>query len=64
MLKKNVMLILLVAVLLLNGCGTQENTEQTDSENNSESSVLSQEEIFSNRDFKTEYEENCAFKSL
>ncbi|MBQ6844651.1 MAG: carbohydrate-binding domain-containing protein, partial [Agathobacter sp.] len=64
MLKKNVMLILLVAVLLLNGCGTQENTEQTDSENNSESSVLSQEEIFSNRDFKTEYEENCAYIQL
>lgn len=70
MLKKKFVLILLAGVLLFSGCGAQEemeqskDVEQTEEEKNSELSAINQEEIFSNRDFRTEYEENCAYIQL
>ena len=67
--KKRIVAILLVGTLLFSGCGAQgesSNTESknTESENNSESTTINTDEIFSNRDFKTEYEENCAYIQL
>lgn len=70
MLKKKFVLILLAGVLLFSGCGAQEEMEQSkdveqmEEEKNSELSAINQEEIFSNRDFRTEYEENCAYIQL
>ena len=54
---------------MLTGCGSQgesSNTESNnkDSENSSESTVINTDEIFSNRDFRTTYEENCAYIQL
>ena len=68
-LKRRIVSLLLVGVLLLTGCGSQgesSNTETNnkDSENSSESTVINTDEIFSNRDFKTTYEENCAYIQL
>lgn len=67
--KKRIVAILLVATLLFSGCGTQgessnSESKNTESENNSESTIINTDEIFSNRDFKTEYEENCAYIQL
>ncbi len=58
------LLILLIVGLLFNGCGTQENEKQSEEDNNSNSSIINVDEIFSNRDFKTEYEEKCAYIQL
>ena len=67
--KKRIVAILLVGTLLFSGCGTQgessnSESKNTESENNSESTIINTDEIFSNRDFKTEYEENCAYIQL
>ena len=58
----------MIGVLLFSACGidgengqSQNNTE-ANSEN--ESSTINTDEIFSNRDFKTEYEDNCAYIQL
>jgi len=64
MLKKTIVSILLIGVLLLSGCGSNESKEQSTEDNNTESSTIHREEVFSNRDFKTEYEENCAYIQL
>jgi len=68
-LKKRIIALFLIGVMLLTGCGasgTKEDTESknTESENSSEATVINRDEIFSNRDFKTEYEENCAYIQL
>lgn len=70
--KKKILSILLIIAMLFSGCGTQgeqgatgknsETNSETDSEN--ASSSFNTDEIFSNRDFKTEYEENCAYITL
>lgn len=68
--KKKVWLMLCIGTLLFSGCGTQDNLEESEEKTNSESSVandsssINEEEIFSNRDFRTEYEENCAYIQL
>ena len=78
--KKRLVSFFLIGTLLFSGCGAQgeqgqsgndkkPNTESntgTNSESNSEntSSTINRDEIFSNRDFKTEYEENCAYIQL
>lgn len=49
--------------MVFSGCGTQGDSNN-DAENNSESTVIDTDEIFSKRDFKTEYEENCAYIKL
>ena len=66
--KKRIVSICLIGVLLFSACGidgengqSQNNTE-ANSEN--ESSTINTDEIFSNRDFKTEYEDNCAYIQL
>lgn len=68
-LKKRIVSVLLVSTLIFTGCGSQGNTNNTESqnseaENGSESTVINTDEVFSNRDFKTEYEENCAYIQL
>lgn len=67
--KKKIVSLLLVGVLLFTSCGIQGESSGTESknsesQNNSESTVINTDEIFSNRDFKTEYEENCAYIQL
>ena len=67
--KKRIVAILLVGSLLFAGCGTQgepsnSESKNTESENNSESTTINTDEVFSNRDFKTEYEENCVYIKL
>ena len=72
--KSRIVSLLLVVVLLFSGCGSQgdsnnsesKNSEagNTQSENSSESTEINPEEVFSNRDFKTEYEKNCAYITL
>lgn len=57
-------MVLLVGILFFTGCGSQGNSNNTEVENNSESTVINTDEVFSNRDFKTEYEENCAYIEL
>ena len=64
--KRKLVAYLLISVLVFTGCGAQgesNNTESTNSEaeNNSESTEINTDEVFSKRDFKTEYEENCAY---
>lgn len=66
--------ICLVCSLLFSGCGTQENIKQpndssimgteSESEDVNGSSEINVEEVFSNRDFKTEYQENCTYIQL
>lgn len=68
-LKRKLVVYLLIGALLFTGCGSQgesNNTESTNSEvdNNSESTEINIDEVFSKRDFKTEYEENCAYIKL
>ena len=65
-LKRKLVVYLLMGALLFTGCGSQgelNNTESTNSEveNSSESTEINTDEVFSKRDFKTEYEENCAY---
>ena len=62
--RKKVLLILLIGALLLSGCGNNENENPSTEDNNTESSTINREDVFSNRDFKTEYEENCAYIQL
>ena len=66
--KKKIVSILLIGVLLLSGCGAEGESGQsgTNSDENTEndSSTINTEEIFSNRDYKTEYEDNCAYIQL
>jgi len=59
--RKKFLPIILIGALLLSGCGASDNNTE---EQNTESSVIDSEEIFSNRDFKTDYEENCAYIEL
>lgn len=72
--KKRVVSLLLIGMLLLSGCGAQgeqgqagnnsgSNSESSEDSGN-ESTAINPDEIFSNRDFKTEYEENCAYIQL
>ncbi len=64
--KKKIVSVLLVSALLFTGCGSQgnsNNTESKDTEENSESTVINTD-VFSDRDFKTEYEKNCAYIQL
>lgn len=49
---------------MLSGCGSNGNDSQSTEDNNTESTVINREEVFSNRDFKTEYEKNCAYIQL
>lgn len=66
--KKKIVSMILVSSLWFSGCGTQGNTEQPESgsEINTEtnSAVINSDEVFSNRDFRTEYEENCTYIQL
>lgn len=67
--KRKLVAILLIGALVFTGCGTQGDSESSesnnnDAENNSESTLINTDEIFSKRDFKTEYEENCAYIKL
>lgn len=72
--KKRIWAVLLVGALLFTGCGARGDLKETesvntemknsDSEKNNESTVINPDEVFSNRDFKTEYEENCAYIEL
>ena len=67
--KRKLVVYLLIGALLFTGCGSQgesNNTESTKSEvdNNNESTEINTDEVFSKRDFKTEYEENCAYIKL
>ncbi len=64
MVKKKIWAILLIGSLLITGCGSQGNGEEKESESNSESTTINPGEIFSNRDYKTEYQENYAFIQL
>lgn len=76
MLKKKTIGMLGICLLLFSGCGVQEDLEQSeektnvasseieDSSDSKDSSEINEEEIFSNRDFRTEYEENCAYIQL
>ena len=59
--------MLLVGALIFTGCGSQGdsgNSESKNTENSSEATEINTEDIFSNRDFKTEYEKNCAYIQL
>lgn len=67
--KKKLVSFLLIGVLLLTGCGSKGNSNNTESKNSesesgSESVEINTDEVFSNRDYKTEYEENCAYIKL
>ncbi len=62
--KNRIVSVLIVGALLLSGCGVQNNTQSSESESESETSVINVDEVFSNRDFKTEYEDNCAYIQL
>lgn len=62
--KKKILTVMLVGILFFTGCGSKRNSNNTEVENNSESTVINTDEVFSNRDFKTEYEENCAYIEL
>jgi hypothetical protein len=68
-LKRKLVAYLLVGVLLFTGCGAQGNSNNTESKNSEsessgETTKINVDEIFSNRDFKTEYEENCVYINL
>lgn len=62
--KKKWLTIMLVGTLLLTGCSSNENVQNTESEQKSESATINTDDVFSKRDFKTEYEENCAYIQL
>ena len=66
--KEKIISLLLICVLLLSGCGAQGDQEQSENDINSNSesasTTINKDEIFSNRDFKTEYEKNCAYIQL
>ena len=63
MLKRKLIAFLLIGVLALTGCGSQGGSNNSNSgnidANNNESALIDIENIFSKRDYKTEYEENC-----
>ena len=63
MLKRKLIAFLLIGVLALTGCGSQGGSNNSNSgnidANNNESALIDTENIFSKRDYKTEYEENC-----
>ena len=73
-LKNKIVSLLLVGALIFTGCGVQEDTNkpgdgtvtgsEKETESEKESSEIVVEEVFSNRDFKTEYEKNCAYIQL
>lgn len=58
--------ILIAVTLLLTGCNKNNNEGIGNESNNtgSESTPIRVEDVFSDRDFKTEYEENCAYIQL
>ena len=64
--------MLLIGALLFSGCGIQGQQGQsgsnlepnTEADSEKTSTTINRDEIFSNRDFKTEYEENCAYIKL
>lgn len=62
--KKKWLTIFLVSTLLLTGCSSNENQQGTENANNSGTATINTDDIFSKRDFKTEYEENCAYIKL
>lgn len=65
--KKKWFVVFLAITLLLTGCSTNKNgagTESKGENNNSEATPIVVEDVFSNRDFKTDYEENCAYIQL
>ena len=64
MLKRKLVAFLLIGSMVFTGCGAQGGTNNSESgkndANNKESALIDTENVFSKRDFKTEYEENCA----
>lgn len=68
MLKRKLIAFLLIGVLALTGCGSQGGSNNSNSgsndANNNESALINTDEIFSKRDFKSDYEENCAYIKL
>ena len=68
-LKKKVLMLLLAMTLIVTGCGSSGSTQQSEGESEKDSATtnsdeINTDEIFSNRDFKSEYEENCAYIKL
>ena len=63
--KKKIISFFLIGTLLLSGCGVPNNVQQSESESkSSETTDINIDEVFSNRDFKTEYQENCSYIQL
>ena len=66
--RKRIASFFLIGTLLLSGCGIENSGPQSESENDTasdaESSIINVDEVFSNRDFETEYQENCAYIQL
>ena len=68
--KKRIVALLLVAAMLFTACGTQGGSDNSESKNTeaksteSEKTEINPGEVFSNRDFQTAYEKNCAYITL
>ena len=65
--KKRLLSIVLIGALVFSGCGISGNSESTGSTQNETEDVstsIDTENVFSDRDFRTEYEENVAYIKL